>query len=155
MHVRLNVIWDWEAPAGSGDGHFAMYRGTRSRVEVRQTRADGFRTEVYVVANDPEARPQVLAAVRQRVAAVQSDYPGVGVEDRREEIRVTIPDALRVGHEAHFAQVTDAFLGYVRTPGSLPAWERPNLLAKYYVTTKGTELSRDGAPSRAPRIAPE
>jgi hypothetical protein len=67
---------------------------------------------------------------------------------------VTIPDAFRVGHEAHFAHVTSSFLGYLEDRESLPAWERPNMLAKYYLSTKGTELSRAGAPNPAPRLAP-
>jgi len=78
----------------------------------------------------------------------------VAVEDRGNEIKVTVPDALRVGHEAHFAQVATSFLKYVRNPGSLPAWERPNMLAKYYVTTTGTEMSRSAPIKVAPRIAP-
>src|SRR6185503_12356710 len=40
VHVTLNVIWDWEAPQGSGDSHFASYRGSRSRIEVRQGAAE-------------------------------------------------------------------------------------------------------------------
>jgi hypothetical protein len=55
---------------------------------------------------------------------------------------VTIPDLYRVGHEAHFAQVTNRFFEYLKQPETLPAWEKPNMLAKYYVSTKGVELSR-------------
>ncbi len=43
INTKLIVIWDWEAPAGSGDTHFAFYTGTRARVEIRQTRADRYR----------------------------------------------------------------------------------------------------------------
>ena len=49
VHTKFNVIWDWEAPAGGGDTHFAFYRGTRARVEVRQTAADRYLPELYVV----------------------------------------------------------------------------------------------------------
>src|SRR5262245_1037600 len=49
IHVGLNVIWDWEAPPGAGDSHFAYYRGSRARVEIRQGRAEGYRPELYVV----------------------------------------------------------------------------------------------------------
>ena len=49
IHTKLNVIWDWEPPAGSGDTHFAFYRGTRARVEIRQGQADRFRPELYVI----------------------------------------------------------------------------------------------------------
>ncbi len=155
IHTRLNVIWDWEPPQGSGDTHFAFYRGTRARIEVRQTRADKFRPELYVVPATAAIKAQVLSAVQANVDRSKKDYPGIGVEDRGTEIRITIPDSLRVGHEAHFAQVTESFLGYVRNRRSLPAWERPNMLAKYYVTTTGTELSRKSPSKPATRIAPQ
>jgi predicted dehydrogenase len=153
VHVRLNVIWDWEPPAGSGDTHFAFYRGSRSRVEVRQSHERGFRPELYVIPSSAAEKAEVLAAVQERLALLHDRYPGVGAELRGDEIHVTIPDAFRVGHEAHFAQVTNNFLGYLRTPASLPSWERPNMLAKYYVTTKGVQLSHEGPSRPAPRIA--
>lgn len=152
--VRLTVIWDWEAPPGAGDSHFAYYRGSRSRVEVRQGSAEHHRPELYVVPNVPGDKAGVLAAVRARVAAVQGRYPGIGAEDKGAEIRITIPDALRVGHEGHFAQVTQTFLRYVRDRSPLPAWERPNMVAKYYVTTRGTALARQSPPRPAERKAP-
>ena len=154
VHTALNVPWDWEAPAGAGDTHYAVYKGSRAKVEVRQSKADNYRTEVYVVANTAADRAAVLAAVKARVAALQTQWPGVAVDERHGEIHLSIPETFRVGHEAYFAEVTRNFLGYLRKPGSLPAWERQNMLAKYYVTTAGTELSH-GAPVRvAPRVAP-
>jgi hypothetical protein len=59
-----------------------------------------------------------------------------------------------VGHEAHFAQVTTEFLRFLRDRRALPAWERPNMLAKYYVSTTGTELSHKRPAQPAPRLAP-
>jgi predicted dehydrogenase len=153
VHITLNVIWDWEAQAG-GDTHFAYYKGTKSKVEIRQTQADAFRPELFVVAAQPSARAAVLSAVRARIAAAQREFPGVAVEERGQDIHVTIPDALRVGHEAHFGQVTTRFLGFIRDRATLPAWERPNMLAKYYVTTMGTELARQSAPRTSERRAP-
>jgi predicted dehydrogenase len=155
IHTRLNVIWDWEAPAGAGDTHFAVYRGTRARVEVRQTKADGYRPELYIVPASADAGAQVLTAARSKISSLRSVYPGIDVEERGAEIHVTIPDALRVGHEAHFGQVASVFMKYLRDRKSLPAWERPNMLAKYFVTTTGTELSRRGPSTPAPRIAPK
>jgi predicted dehydrogenase len=153
-HVKLNVIWDWEAPAGTGDTHFAVYRGSRARVEVRQGRAENHRPETYVVPNEPQAAPAVLDAVRKRLAALASTYPGVEAEQRGSEILIRIPDRLRTSHEDHFAEVARRFFGYVDDPATLPAWENANMLAKYYVTTRGTELSRLGPARPAARIAP-
>lgn len=153
-HVALNVIWDWEAPAGAGDSHFAYYRGSRAKIEVRQGAAERNRPELYVVPSAPADKPAVLAAVQKKLAAVQAQHPGVGVEDLGHELRITIPDRLRIGHEDHFAQVTLRFLRYVRDRSTLPAWERPNMLAKYYVTTEGTALARRAPSQAAERRAP-
>jgi predicted dehydrogenase len=153
VHTKLNVIWDWEPPPGSGDTHFAFYRGSRARVEIRQGQAERFRPELYVIPAAAGSKAQVLAAVLAKIKALQPQYPGVTVEDRGSEIHVGIPDSFRVGHEAHFAQVTSNFLEYMRNRNALPSWERPNMLAKYFVTTKGTELSRQGPSKPAPRLA--
>jgi len=154
VHTSLNVIWDWEAPAGGGDSHFAVYRGTRARIEARQTKADGYKPEVYIIPTTPADAPAILAAAKARVAAVAAEWPGVGAEMKGAEIKLVIPDALRVGHEAHFAQVTSRFLTYLRDRSQLPAWERPNMLSKYTVTTIGTEMSRTVPVKVAPRLAP-
>lgn len=143
VHARLDVRWDLQAPAGGGDTHLAVARGSRSRVEVRQGPAENYRPEVYLVPNNASDLPGVAAALRKKVAALPTTYLGVGVEERRGELRVTIPDSYRVGHEAHFAQVMNQFLRYLRAPATLPAWERPNMMAKYFVTTQGVRESPD------------
>ena len=153
LHVGLDVIWDWEAPPGAGDSHFAYYRGSRATVEIRQGAAENHRSELYVVPVTG-GKDAVATALSKRVASLQSEYPGVAVEDRGAELHITIPDRLRVTHEDHFAQVTQRFLRYVHDRSTLPAWERPNMLAKYYVTTEGTRLARQSPPRPAPRRAP-
>jgi predicted dehydrogenase len=154
VHTTLNIAWDWEPLDALGDTHFAYYRGTKSRIEVRQTRGDGFRPELYVIPKEAAEKGHVLSAVRARVASLQTEYPGIGVADRGGEIHVTIPDALRVGHEAHFAQVAATFLDYVSDRSRLPSCERPNMIAKYFVTTRGTALSGQRPAAPAPRLAP-
>ena len=55
-------------------------------------------------------------------------------------MQVVIPEKYRDGHEAHFAEVARRFFTYLRDPGSIPSWEAPNMLAKYYTTTSGLAL---------------
>jgi len=155
VHATLNVIWDWEAPEGAGDRHYAVYRGAKSSVEVRQTKGDKYQTEVYVIPNAGEDAAAIAGAIEARVAALQTDYPGVKTEKNDTGIHIAIPDRFRDGHEAHFARVTRNFLNYLKDRAALPAWEGPNMLAKYFVTTTGTELSHQSPPRPAPRIAPE
>jgi predicted dehydrogenase len=138
IHTKLDVLWRWEAPAGGGDTHLAVYRGTRSRVEVRQGEDESYRPELYVVPREAG----VEKALAMRVAALAAEYPGVALEQQGARVRVAIPDVYRVGHEAHFAQVANRFFGYLRKPESFPAWENPAMLAKYAVSTRGVELSR-------------
>jgi len=141
VHTRLKVLWGYEAERGAGDTHFAVFRGTKSRIEVRQGAEQKYRPELYVVAT-PASSADVVVAVKARVAALQSSYPGVAVAQAGAELHIVIPDKYRTGHEAHFAEVTHKFLSYMKAPKTVPAWEKPNMLAKYYVTTKGVELSR-------------
>jgi predicted dehydrogenase len=153
-HVTLNVIWDWEAPEGGGDTHFARYRGELSTIEVRQTRADAFRPELYVLPVDAAQAPQVRAALERKVAGLQRTHPGISVDERGGLLHVAIPDTYRLGHEAHFAEVMSRYLDYLSGRARMPAWERPNMLAKYYVTTTGTEMSRRSEARVAARLAP-
>ncbi len=141
IHAKLDVLWRWEAPAGGGDTHLAIYRGTKSRVEVRQGEEENYRPELYVVPQDPS----VPGALERRIAAIAAEYPGVSLEPQGLRVRVTIPDVYRVGHEAHFAQVAIRFFDYLRNPSTFPGWENPCMLAKYAVSTRGVELSRGAA----------
>jgi hypothetical protein len=138
----MNVSWGFEAPPGAGDRHLARFRGTRATVEVRQGAEEWFRPEVYVIPGERVELWSTAAAVTRRVDLLQERYPGVGVEVVNAKLRLTIPEALRTGHEAHFAQVTRQFLSYLDDPSKLPAWEKANMLAKYHVTTHGVRLAR-------------
>jgi hypothetical protein len=79
--------------------------------------------------------------VKAAIASLQTDYPGVGLRRDGARWAVTVPERYNVGHEAHFAQVTENFLKYLRS-GKLPAWEVPNMLTKYATIMQAYQLSR-------------
>ena len=139
VHIQMNVRWDLE---GVSDTYEARFQGSQSSIEVRQGAAESFVPEVYVVPVAAAARGEVWAALQKKIAALQGTYDGLSVEDRGTEFRLAIPAALRVGHEAHFAEVTRQFFAYLQNPRAVPAWEKPNMLAKYYVSTKGVEMAQ-------------
>jgi predicted dehydrogenase len=144
VHAALDILWNWEAPENSGDIYEVAFRGTKSRIEIRQGKPEKYQPELYVVSAGP-AEP-VFEALRKKIDALGKSWPGLGVEIRGQEAHITIPAKYRVAHEAHFAQVTNAFFGYFQNPKSLPAWEKSNMLAKYYITTRGVEASHRNAP---------
>jgi predicted dehydrogenase len=137
VHVELEILWNWEAASGS-DVYEASFRGTRSRVEIRQGPAERFVPEVYIAGADAG----VALAVEKRVAALQTRWPGLAAVKSGPDIRLAVPEQFRVGHEAHFGQVANRFFDYVTSPQSLPAWETPYMLAKYAVSTKGVEKGK-------------
>jgi hypothetical protein len=135
IHVKLDILWNWE---GAGDVYEAAFRGTNARIEIRQGAAEKFVPELYIVPG----KEGVIESLKRKVEQLQTVYPGLGVEESGDAARIVIPARLRVGHEAHFAQVTSRFFDYLRAPETLPDWEMPNMLVKYYITTRGVELSR-------------
>jgi predicted dehydrogenase len=153
VHVTLDVLWGYEAEAGAGDTHFAMFQGSRSRVEVRQGKEENYQPELYVVPRKPDDKSKLGEALAKELKTLQAAWPGVALVDQGQRFHVTIPDRFRVGHEAHFAEVTKQFLQYVAKPDTLPDWEKPNMLAKYGVTTGGVAMARQDSQSgtRSPK----
>ena len=87
--------------------------GARSRSGRRK--ADGYKPELYVVPNPGADVVAVLAPSSGGSPSIATDLSGC--RRRRSaanEIHIVIPDTFRVGHEAHFAQVTRNFLATCR-----------------------------------------
>lgn len=141
VHIKLDILWNWQAPEGSGDTYEATFRGTSARVEIRQGKNEGYIPEVYVVPNSAALRVPVFTAVRRKVDALQRLYPHVAFAESAGEAHVVIPQHLRSDRE-HFADVTNRFFEYLNSPQNVPEWERTNMLVKYYVTTKGVEAAQ-------------
>jgi predicted dehydrogenase len=138
VHIGLDILWNWEAAPGTGDVYAASFRGSMARVEIRQGKEERYIPELYVVP--AAATPAWRKALAEKMASLEKTYPGLSWDAAAG--RVSIPERYRVGHEAHFAQVARRFFDYVRNPASMDAWERSNMLVKYYITTRGVEISR-------------
>jgi hypothetical protein len=154
MHVRYTVSWDWEAPAGQGPGdlHEVVARGGLASIRVKTCRSENgrLRPELAVIPAEGADRAELLAAVGRRCGEWQLRYPGVAPVDRGDEIAIAIPDRFRTDHEQHFADVLDEFLRNARNPRRVAAWEVPNLLTKYAITTQALALARRSQLSRTP-----
>jgi hypothetical protein len=136
VHVYLAVKWEYEAAAGVKDSYFASYQGSQSRIDVREGAAEQYVPEVFVIPS-PENQPTVLAKLKRKL-------PQFTFEQNGGAIHVVIPLQNRTPDDRYFALLVDRFLGYVRNPKSMPEWERPNMIAKYYVTTRAVQLAREG-----------
>jgi predicted dehydrogenase len=140
IHVKIEVTWNGEPEPGAREGASASFKGTRATIETRPG-ADGL-PQVFVTPNRPEEQAAVRAGLGRAIERLRGEYPGLGWHESNGGYALEIPSALRVGHEAHFASVGRQFLDYARRPGTLPAWEKAGMVAKYFVTTRGVELAR-------------
>jgi predicted dehydrogenase len=145
VHARVSVAWAFEAPPGGGDTHYSVMRGTRANLVIRQGAEQGYKPMLYIENAASADRASFGAAIAEAITDLQREHPGIGWRREDEAWLVTVPARYDIGHEAHFAQVTENFLSYLRA-GHLPAWEVPNMLTKYATIMQAYELSRPGAP---------
>ena len=140
LHARISVAWDFEAPPGGGDTHFSVIRGTRAHLCILQGKEQGYRPELSI-RTAPGADAELLEqGLRRFIEEISDRYPGLALEPSESGWQVSIPDRYRVGHEAHFGQVTSRYLGFLES-GSMPQWEITNMISKYYVTTRALEMA--------------
>lgn len=135
VHIHLRVKWEYEASRGVKDSYFASYQGTRSRVELREGAAEHYVPEVFVIPQGAD-REAVLERLR-------STRPQSHLENLNGAIHVELSPNERISGENSFAMLADRFLGYVRNPAVLPKWENPNMVTKYYITTRCVQLARE------------
>lgn len=140
--AKVSVIWNYTFPEGGGDTHFSVMKGSKSDLVIRQGQEQGYKPELFVEAvkgTDLAAYEKDLIASMEKVSAT---YPGVALKKVSDGVwQVEIPATYRVGHEAHFGQVTEHFLQYLKD-GKLPDWEVPNMLAKYFTTSSALDLAK-------------
>jgi predicted dehydrogenase len=144
IYAKVSVIWRYQAPEGTGDTHYSIMRGSGCDLIIRQGEEEGYKPILYVASKGDTT--VFNEAIRKAIDTdLQKKYPGISLEKISDsEWKVNIPDEYKVGHEAHFSQVMERFLEYLED-GNMPAWEVPNMLAKYYVTTAALDLAKSNA----------
>ena len=143
VQAKVTALWKFEAPPGAGDTHYALVRGTRCNLLIKQGAEQNYKPALYVEDKAGLPAAQFEATLRSAVAKLNATWPGLELKLAGGSWEVVIPDKYRVGHEQHFAQVTEKFLRFL-SEGKMPAWEVPNMLAKYYTTTEAYRLSQRG-----------
>jgi len=141
VHVKLAVSWNFQAPEGGGDTHHSLFRGSKANVIIRQGKEQNYKPELYVEPAPGANAEELAASLKKAVAELQGKYAGVELKRQENSWQVLIPQEHRIGHEAHFRQVTEKYLQYL-AEGKLPEWEVRNMIAKYYITTRALQLAQ-------------
>jgi predicted dehydrogenase len=139
VHAKVSVTWRYKAPEGGGDTHYSIMRGTKANLIIRQEAEQQYKPTLYIEPiNDNDDYKNALAS---QIKNLQQKYPGIELKKLNKGWELIIPEKYKEGHEAHFARVTEKFLEYLKNK-NMPVWEVPNMLAKYYTTTKALELAK-------------
>ncbi|MFX0555173.1 putative oxidoreductase C-terminal domain-containing protein [Maribacter sp. CXY002] len=139
-HAKVSVIWNYVAPEGTGDTHYSIMRGTKADLIIRQGAAENYKPMLYIESALGEDFEKTLnLAVQNEIAA---QFPGTSIVKVDEgKWRIEIPQEFKIGHEAHFGQVTENYLKYLEL-GELPSWEVPNMITKYYTTIEAYKMAK-------------
>lgn len=139
VHVKTTALWKYKAPEGTGDTYSSLMKGTKATLLIAQGQAEQFKPALYIkpVANTSEYE----AALQAQFKKIQEQHPGVELKKTNDGWQVVIPEKYKEGHEEHFARVVKQFLNYLQN-NDMPAWEVPNMLAKYYTTTQALTIAQ-------------
>ncbi len=138
VHVKLTARWEYQAPEGSGDTHYCLMKGSLASLEIRQGAGESYKPTLYIwPVNNSSGYDNAL---KKGMASINARFPGVTLEKSGKGWKLDIPEKYKVGHEAHFGQVMQRFLGYMKTT-QLPDWEVPGMICKYYTTTSALEMA--------------
>jgi predicted dehydrogenase len=138
VHAKVSVIWNYKAPEGTGDTHYSLMRGTNASLMIRQGKAENFKPTLFIEARNQDAGFE--QKLQTALSNVSKDFPGISLVKQANGWMIAVPEKYNDGHESHFTQVTKKYLEYLQN-NNMPAWEVPNMIAKYYTTTKAKELA--------------
>ena len=141
VHAKVSVSWNFEAPAGGGDTHDSIMRGSAANLIIRQGKEQNYKPVLYVENNSAASAADFEKSLHDGLAKLQAVYPGLALKRADKAWEVVIPEPFRIGHEAHFAQVTAKYLKYL-ADGKLPDWEVPGMLTKCHTIMQAYRLSR-------------
>ncbi len=141
VHAQVIVKWGYQAPEGGGDTHYSFTRGSNANLIIEQGEEQDFKPVLYIEPSDPDNMDDFGDVLSREFRNIQEKYPGVELKKLENRWEVVVPEVYHVGHEAHFASVTSKYLQFL-VDGQLPEWEVPNMISKYYTTTKALEIAK-------------
>src|SRR5690606_25626903 len=116
---------------------------------VQQGAEEQYKPVLYVESTGERDAQAFEAALAKAIEQLGSSYAGLKSEQvAAGRYRISVDPSLVTSHEEHFAQVTEKYLDFLQS-GTMPEWEVPNMIAKYYLTTKAlTEAETATAASK-------
>lgn len=141
INIVLKVVWNYEAPAGSGDTYSSIVKGSRAICKILQNKEQSYVPQLYIQKAEHADQKIFDNVLNKTIKQLQKTYPFISLKKEDDKIKIDIPADKREGHEAHFARVAEKYLDFL-VYRNMPDWEIPNMLTKYYITTSALEMAK-------------
>ncbi len=139
VFVKVSVEWKFEAPQGGGDTHYSAMHGTKCDLTIKQGADEKYIPVLYIENIQGSSMSDFSSKLKNVIASLP--YDSVRIEPvNKTALKIDFPKRYRVGHEAHFGQVTAKYLEYLKE-GKVPEWEVAAMITKYYTTTSALKLA--------------
>jgi predicted dehydrogenase len=139
IHAKASVTWAYKAPEGGGDTHYSIMRGTKANLIIKQGAEQNYKPTLYIEPLNAEDNYEPI--LRGVLSTIRTEYAGIDIEKTEKGWKVIVPKQYDEGHEAHFGRVAERYFQFLKQ-GKMPAWEVPNMIAKYYTTTTALEMAK-------------
>jgi predicted dehydrogenase len=127
IHAKVTVNWRYREPLGSSDTHYALMRGTKADLELRQGVEENYRANLYIKPAPEVPAAYFVSVIKNVKNKMKEKYPGFDIIQKDKEW-IVIPGEFKRTNSAEVA------IGYLLN-NTMPAWEIPNMIAKYFTTT--------------------
>lgn len=136
VYAAVNVEWRAATPKGGNDIRNAYAEGEKCIVLIEQAFGRNkprlcIQKRAYV--SDKDFKEQLVKSF----AKLQKDFPGISWSEDGNCIQINIPAEIELKRDITFKVFTDYLLHH-----SLPKWEVPNTVAKYFITTTALEMAK-------------
>lgn len=138
-YVKATTLWNYKSEYGAGDMYSSIMRGTNAILKIQQGPDEAFKPVLYII---PKVNNEAFEkALNKSISKLQKEFEGMNLEKISEGYKVIVPAKFIENHEEHFARVVQSYLGYL-DKNNMPSWEVPNMLAKYYTTSKALTFAQ-------------
>ena len=142
-NAQVTVMWNFEAPSGTGDTYNALITGTKASVQIVQNNSTKYIEELYIDRNSAVDLQLFDSELKNEIARLKETYPSISLKQINDQkYHIVVPIETRPTHEDYFGYVAQQFFQYLINR-NLPQWEISNTLTKYFITTQALEIAKN------------
>ena len=136
VYTEVNVEWRPATPKGGNDIRTAYAEGDKSIVFIDQAFGRN-KPRLCIEKRNNISDKNFKEQLDKSFTFLQKDFPGISWSQEGKFVQVNLPAELELKRDITFKVFSDYLLNH-----SLPKWEVPNTIAKYFITTTALEMAK-------------